>query len=175
MRAKQRIPIILDIFKSGEVKEKFLNFLFKPDSAIQLDLFKKQLFELVGEMVKKWEEKEEEIKIYWEKLPHLRLTQILVHNKIVPNTSGMWFYTEETYFLIANNLIEPRDILFWGQIYDKNRKLLSKIKYTLIKDMSTPHIKAILKDYAAHKLRVDEFYLEVFKNELELRKNTKNL
>jgi len=173
MRAKQRVPIILDIFKSRKVKEKFLNFLFKPDSAIQLDLFKKQLFQLIDDMVKKWKEKEDDIAAYWKKSPHLRLTQVLTNKNIIPHTPGMWFYTEETYFLIANSLIEPRDILFWGQNYDENGKLLPKTKYILIKDMEISHIEAILKGYESHKLRVDEYYLEVFRNELKLRKNGK--
>lgn len=57
-----------------------------------------------------------------------------------------------------------RNNLCWGVNYTKDKKALPKTKWTLIKDLNTDHIEAILE-----LPRIDDFYKEVFENELKYR------
>lgn len=61
-----------------------------------------------------------------------------------------------------------RNNLRWGKSYDKDMNSLPKTIYPLISEMDTDHIEAILDGGYA---RNNAFYIEVFTNELEYRKN----
>jgi hypothetical protein len=174
MRVKQRIPIMMELFKSQEMKQKFLDYLFKPEKSVQLDLFEKHPFLLIENMIDNWNKNEVEIENFWKENPDLRLTQVLVIKNIIPNSPGMWYHTEESSYVIQNGLKEPREILFWGQNYDKDMNLLPETRFILIKDMAKDHIEAILRDCDEGRYDINEYYLEVFKNELKLRENGRN-
>lgn len=62
--------------------------------------------------------------------------------------------------------LEARDYLTWGKNFDKDMNRLSKTEYILIKDLSSDHIKAILEGGFVDN---NEFYKELFKEELKLR------
>ncbi|MEX0595702.1 MAG: hypothetical protein WD512_04310 [Candidatus Paceibacterota bacterium] len=58
-----------------------------------------------------------------------------------------------------------REHLVWGRNFDKDMNRLPETEWIKIKDMSTGHIEAVL-DGGFVK---DEFYIEVFEEELKLR------
>lgn len=81
---------------------------------------------------------------YWKENPDLRFTQVLVNHNYVDNLPGVWYYTEEVEWLISNKLCKAENILHWGVNYDKDMNRYSETKWTLIKDLDTNHIEAIL-------------------------------
>lgn len=105
------------------------------------------------------------IKKYWTQNPDLRLIQVLVNLRFIPYTIGFWYYYEETDFMIGVMNVPAREILMWGQNYDKNNNLLRKTKWRFIKDMNTDHIKAILESM----LPISYLHKIVFEYELKLR------
>lgn len=57
-----------------------------------------------------------------------------------------------------------RNNMYWGVNYNKDGKRYPQTRWTLIKDLNTEHIKAILEIPV-----IDDFYREVFENELKHR------
>lgn len=112
----------------------------------------------------------EQIRSFWESNPDFRLTQVLIQLGYLPNAPGFWFYTEEEEWLIDKGILESRDILFWGKNFDVDMNRLPETEWSLIKDMTTDHIEAILDgEFTKHPM-----YLAAFKDELEIRNPTKD-
>ena len=106
------------------------------------------------------------IKEFWLNNPDLRLTQVLVNLGIIPNIPGHWYYTEEVEWLIDRNIVEPRDILFWGT-YGKSG--CEPLKNVLIKDMSNDHIDNVLLNVP----RISPILQKAFHYEREYRRKNK--
>lgn len=155
MRVKNRIPIVFELIENDENKLKFLKYLFP-----------NVINELFSDIVKKWNENKEKIEKLWLDNPDLRLTQVLVNTGILVNYPGFWYHKEEISFIVSEELLEPREILFWGQNYDKDMNRLPKTNFILIKDMSKDHIAAILKDNNEGKLNISSVYRKAFEQEL---------
>lgn len=105
----------------------------------------------------------EEIEDYWLENPDERLTQVLVNTGLIPNKPGFWYYTEEVQWMIEKKLVEPRDILFWGSIFDENGNRRPKTVWTPIKTITDDHLKAIVA-YFTYNLTP-----KVIKEEIKLR------
>ena len=103
------------------------------------------------------------IKKYWMSNHDMRLSQVLVNLNYIPNIPGVWYYEEDDIALI-NAGCNPNNVLFWGQNYDKDKNLLSKTKWVLIKDLSKDHIKNIIADCWNN---LPEIYKQTFKEELK--------
>lgn len=148
MRPIERIPIVLEVLP---MREYITSFNILDEEGVNkvvddIDIIK--------------------LKKFWEENPDLRLTQVLVNMNYIPNAPGLWYYTEESDWLIKNNICEPRDILFWGINFDKNMKRIPHEK-VLIKTLDTAHIKAILEgEFTGNTL-----YITTFQKELVLRDN----
>lgn len=169
MRRPERIPIILELLKDNTNKRKVLGVYFTPKEGTQLEVGM-PYFE-IDNIVKKWDEMFEEFSAFWKQIPDLRLSQVLVNYDILINYAGFWYYLDDEITMISTNLLQPRDIYFWGQNYDKDLNKLPETNWLLIKNMSKDHIEAILKDVKDEKIKVGEKYIEYFNNELKLREN----
>lgn len=110
------------------------------------------------------------IKKFWMANHDLRLSQVLINMGYIGNYPGVWYYEEDDDALIAAGC-EPRDILFWGQIYDKDMKRLPETKWNLIKNMTIDHIKAVLVYVEERNRHLPEKYKTAFENELKNRQS----
>jgi hypothetical protein len=153
MRPKERIDIFLKLF---DIKRTITSFF--PTWGIRK----------VAVVYTDIQMRFEEIKQYWLENPDLRFAQVLVNLNIVPNESGIWYYTEE-YDILDNQEVPRREFLLWGQNYDKDMNRLPETKWAPIKDMSTEHIMAILDGgYANNSLiHQSEFNKELARREKE--------
>ena len=147
MRPKERIPIFLEKVNWDTLQERW-------NTDISQDL-RGYLLTL-------------ELKNYWTNNPDLRFGQMLINLELMPDKLRIW--NDEESEILADQGLPKREFMFWGSIYDENRNLLPEIKYRLIKDMKIDHIKAILNDVADHKMCCRLDYLEVFRNEILIRK-----
>jgi hypothetical protein len=149
MRPKERIPVVLDNINW----EDFIGYL-------GFDNFKDIAIECKYHI--------EKIKAYWEADPDLRLVQVLTILNIIPNVPGMWFYLEESEYLLEKKLVKPEEILFWGT-YGKDGK--QSFKQIAIKDMTSEHLQACLDT----QKRLSPLYKKTMKKVLRSRKlNTIN-
>ena len=83
---------------------------------------------------------------YWIKNPDQRLTQVLVNTGSIANFPGLWYYVEETDWLVKNKYLKFEDIHFWGRNFTKDGKKLKETEFVLLKDLTNSHIKNILRD-----------------------------
>jgi len=169
MRRPERIPIILELLKDNINKKLILEYFFKPQEEEQMKLH--ESYNDIDFHVQRWAENFDVFSTDWQLTPDLRLTQALVNSGILPNYPGFWYFKEDQSLMIDCNLLEPRDIYFWGQNYDKDLNRLSETKWVLIKDMSTKHIESILKDVLDNQIKIHNKYIEFFNNEINYRKN----
>lgn len=158
MRRPERIPIILEKLEDDTNKEIVLKHLFK-DAEYNI------AFSVI-----KWNDMFNIFKQVYTDNPYLRITQVLVNTGIIPNVEGFWYYTEDEPLLVETNILQQRDIYFWGRNFNKEGKQLPNTEYVLIKDMETPHIQSILRDNEEGLLKTSKYYLEMFNDELRLRK-----
>lgn len=94
----------------------------------------------------------------------LRFTQFLYNNGM-EGLGGPEYYLEEDVILRRGFPdIKPREYLYWGS-YGVNGD--EPLKHTLIKDMHSDHIRAVL----ANVKNLDPLYKETMENELNHRKN----
>lgn len=112
----------------------------------------------------------------WILNPDMRLGQLLIALGIAPDSLTLW-NSEEVDWMIKNDCIEPRDILFWGRNFTKTMKPLERTQWILIKDMDTDHIEAVVtgKNHPLNLPWCKEPYLTYFKNELKLRNGKKKV
>ena len=106
---------------------------------------------------------------YWKKNYDMRFGQMLINLNLIPDSLRIW-NDEEDLILLDQN-VPFREFMFWGRVYDKNMNRLPKVQRILIKDMTTNHIKAILRDVADSKMGIRMDYLQAFKDEIKLRQN----
>lgn len=148
MRIKERIPI----------------FLEKVDwPSLLTTIWRLNLpSEFINDALIKINARKKEILDYWNLNPDFRVSQVLIGLNIIPNMSGRWFYLEDIDILKEQG-VQPREYLLWGHYLD--RKNPKSLRYSPIKDLSTEHIKNILKE--KHTQRTD--YLSTFETELITR------
>lgn len=168
MRRPERIPIILELLKDNTNKKLILENFFKPKEGEQIKLY--EPYNDIDFHVQRWSENFESFSTGWNLIPDLRLTQALVNSGILPNYPGFWYFKEDEQLMIDCNLLEPRDIYFWGQNYDKGLNRLAQTNWVLIKDMSIEHIEAILLHVFNNEMKVGDKYVEYFNDELKLKK-----
>lgn len=169
MRQIKRIPIILEVLKDKTNKLKVLNYLFKPAPRTRLKFDDAYVY--INDILDIWENHYKEFSKLWIENPDLRLTQVLVNAGISSNFPGLWYFFEDEEIIVNTNILQPRDIYFWGQQYDKNSNKLPETNFILIKDMETSHIEKILNLYHDLLLYVSETYITYFIDELEFRNN----
>ncbi len=104
---------------------------------------------------------------YWLDNYDQRIGQVLINLDLIPDSFNIW--SDEESDILKDQGIEPREFLFWGNIYDKDMNRLEKTRQILIKDLNTDHIKAILKMFEDRD-NLNPLYKETFLKELELRK-----
>lgn len=167
MRRPERIPIILELLKDDSNRRKVLEKYFKPKEDTQLEIGM-PYFEIDNILVR-WNKMFHIFSKSWQHNPDLRLSQALVNSNVMPNFSGFWYYLEDETTMISTSILEPRDIIFWGQNYDKDFNRLPETNYILIKNMNTDHIQAIINQNPG----MNPKYIEYFNNELKLRENDK--
>lgn len=112
----------------------------------------------------------DEIEELWKSVPTLRLGQLLINEDYIEAPLGvapeMVYHREEVTFIIEKGLCEERDILLWGNNYDKDMNKLPKTIWKPIKELKTEHIEAILGGMFVED---NNFYRSVFINELDRR------
>lgn len=148
MRLKERIPLFIEKVN--------LDHLFK-------EIYKINVSE---EQVRLIKQNLKTIQEYWESVPDLRFSQVLVVMGFVPNHPGTWFYKEEKGILLEQGL-SLREVCFWGRNKDKEGNILKQTEWVLIKDLTKGHIKAIVDGGHVKK---DSPYYNVFMDELGRKK-----
>ena len=152
MRNPQRIDIFLNKIKEGNNLIKMLTDLCK------LNLHESYINnEILSNL--------EGIEKLWKENPDWRFTQVLVNSGLLPNYPGFWYYIEDE-DIFMELVGEPKDIYFWGVNYTKDMERLPETKWTLIKDLETDHIEAILD---GEYMRSGSKYYKLFKDELKRR------
>lgn len=144
MRRPERIPIVL----ANIDWEKFLTLEGEKPSDDRL----KELFAALPPVIEKWME-----------YPDLRLGQLLSNEGLVSDDLRN---IEEVPWMIEHDMVEPRDIMFWGVNFTKDKVKLPETQFRLIKDLDTAHIEAILSEGHANNY---PDYIGYFENELERR------
>jgi len=128
MRPKERIPIILKLIDIGKLLRDITSFKF--DGEID------KLEYTICKNLKK-------IKRYWESNPQLRFTEVLVIMGYIPATKGIP-YREDSKILEKQG-VDPLDFYIWTCRVDEDGELLDAPVNRLCKDLSSKHIKNILK------------------------------
>ena len=105
----------------------------------------------------------DDVKEFWIDNPDLRISQVLVNLGIIPNSSGMWYYMEESEILEKLGIPE-REYMIWGT---RGKDGKSPLEFKPIKDLSTDHIEAILET----QTQISYYTRTVFEDELKRRKN----
>lgn len=111
----------------------------------------------------------DKIRDYWLQIPDLRFGQMLINLGYIPDRFRLWDI-EEVDWMLQNGLVGGREILFWGQQFDKDGNKLSKVIYKPIKDLETDHIEKILETQP----RLSILYVNYFKQELLDREKIKH-
>lgn len=153
MRNKKRIPIICDALKSKKAKILLLNYIFESVKT------EKSLSDL-NKIIDIWNNIE--LQLFWENNIDLRLSQVLISSGIIDNYRGFWFYKECAEMCIDCGILNPEEILFWGQRYDKDCKLLPNTNYILLKNMEVSHIEKLLERHKNGEQILPERYLDTF-------------
>jgi hypothetical protein len=152
MRNRERISIFLSY-----LDEEMMHRLF-------IKWFQTNFEEIEKQIVKK----KRAIKKYWLANHDERFSQVLVNMGFIGNLPGFWYYEEDDDILLALGC-NPRDVLLWGQNFDKDMNRLPETNWIKIKDMSTDHIRAVISFMGE---RLPKKYKSVFQAELELRKDS---
>ena len=147
MRNEKRIPIVLE-------KISWFNFIQNNTG------LGKMSSELSG-IVNNIKNNLDTIKKEWLENPDLRLGQLLINNGLAPDLGSLW-NVEEDDWLISEDYCNIEDVKFWGRNYDKDMNRLSQTEFVLLKDLTTDHIKAIIKFFADQGKIVNQQYGEYF-------------
>ena len=143
MRLKKRIPVFLRLLDFDKLENRWgIEF----DRELRDKLKSNSFMEL------------------WELVPDQRFGQFLINRMLVRDNSTVWF--DEEYSILKDQGLPEREYMFWGRSFDKNMNRLSKTEYILIKDLTTNHVKAIIK-FPGVSAKVKRFFI----NELKFRKN----
>lgn len=149
MRNPKRIPICIELFKTKKVLMNFLNN-------------NKEVFDIItprwGIIIKTWKEN-----------PDLRFGQLLCTLRFIPTLeieNHIW-NIEETTWLVQNGYCNYEDINFWGSVFFKNGNPRKQVKHTLLKDLTTTHIKNIIKWFGEDwETRLQPPYVRYFKKRI---------
>jgi len=163
---------MLEVTRDKDNKMKVLDYLFKPKPNTQMSF--EDPYNYVDKMLENWINHFKGFSTLWLDNPDLRLTQVLVNTGIIPNFSGFWYNVEDEEIMINSNILQPREIKFWGQNYDKDMKKLPETNWVLLKDLNTGHIENILLDVLNDKMKISEEYSKYFSEELKIRQDGKN-
>ena len=145
MRRPERIPIVM---KHMDWK-KFIDHLLDANTS---ENNMKVIFDKLPSIEEQWIE-----------TPDLRLGQLLSNDGVTSSSKAM--FIEEDIYMIESEMLEARDIKFWGVNYTKDMVKLPETEWRLIKDLETSHIEAILDGgYTGN-----QEYIGYFENELERR------
>jgi hypothetical protein len=142
MRLKERIPIFL----------KYVNFDFLQER------WNTDISQYVRGLIL-----QKVVKEYWLSNPDLRFGQMLINLEYLPDNLIIW-NDEERDILDAQG-IPKREIMLWGNNYDKDMNQLPKTIWRPIAEMSTKYIQAILDGSWAKNPE----YKKVFEEEIQLR------
>jgi hypothetical protein len=104
----------------------------------------------------------------WKKVPDQRIGQLLINLGMLEDSIRVWVDEEEN--ILRDQGVKPRQYTFWGRNFNEKKELLPKTEWLLIKDMTTEHIQAILKDVEDGVMSISNYYLDIFKEEIEFRK-----
>lgn len=146
MRNKLRIPIVLEKILISTRLRKFL----KTENQSTINLIYDNWIDITE---------------YWNNNPDQRFGQMLSNlNLVDKEVENIIWNIEEDSWLIKNGYCNIEDIRFWGVTYYKNGKKRKTIKFKLLKDLETDHIKNIIRYFedqnALHRLNKE--YLEYF-------------
>ena len=108
-----------------------------------------------------------QVRKYWLENPDQRFGQVLINLCLLPDSIRIW--CDEENDILDDQNIPSREYLLWGRCYDADMNRLPEIQWILIKDMTTDHIKAILRDVENNKMGCKSNYLKAFKEEIKLR------
>jgi len=127
MRLKERIPIFIERVNWPSLLTTIWKINLKSED--------------INEILININARKLDIKNYWLLNQDQRISQVLVNLGIIPNMSGIWYYMEEIEILKELG-VPPRDYLLWGHYID--RKNPNSLRYSVIKELSSDHIKNIL-------------------------------
>ncbi len=144
MRQIERIPIVIDFFKSND--KAFRKFTRQTETLTEAS----------------WKE----VKKEWLDNYDQRLGQLLINQGFIVDNFNIWD-KEETDWLVENGYFKFEDIHFWGVNYTKDMKLLTKTKYVLLKDLEDNHIENIIKFFKDRNITISPNYLNYFNKRLE--------
>jgi hypothetical protein len=152
MRPKERIPVFLSLVDWETLSERW---------GVDVDMFNVILTN-EGKL-------RETIVNFWLKHPDLRFGQLLINMDLMPDRIKIWMDEESS--ILDDQGIPRREFVQWGRNYDENHNYLPEIEWILIKDMTTDHINAILKDVAENRMNIKQYYKELFETELKSRQS----
>jgi len=150
MRPKERIPIFLSKVNWKTLAERW---------NIDVKLFNK-ILNMKGTLRPK-------IIYYWKEDPDLRFGQMLINIGCISNSLRIW--NDEENDILEDQGIPFREFMLWSRHYDENMNPLPEVERILIKDMTTNHIKAIIRDVGNGEMAIRGDYLQAFKDEIKLR------
>lgn len=148
MRLKERIPVFLDNVNWNKLAKRW-----------DLDISAFDYIKPANEPIA------EGVIDYWNENYDQRFGQVLINLNSIEDTFRIWHDEEQT--ILLEQGCKLRDIILWGNNFNKEGERLPKTKWILVKDLNTDHIKAIL-DTQFLNLTAD--YIKMFKDELKLRK-----
>jgi hypothetical protein len=147
MRAKERIPIVLEFFKNNI--HAYLRFIDSDDS--------EEYYEFIRNYDK--------INNIWLDNPDWRLGQLLINIGLI--NDGFVWNIEEQEWLVKESYFKFEDIHFWGVNYDKEGNLLDEPYKKLLSELDDEHIKNIIKYFEDRNVKMDSEYLKYFKSRVE--------
>lgn len=151
MRLENRIPILWDLFvKNQDIVFKYL----LGDTAWGC----KKMFISLGadELFKAWKEN-----------PDWRFVQLLTNYAIIPHSR--YYNTEDERLFVDMNLIDARDIYFWGTIFNEKGERLESVKFETIAELEYSHLVSVLKHNEENNFYISNFYFQLLSKEKRIR------
>jgi hypothetical protein len=105
------------------------------------DIFNDKL--IAGAVAKAIKEDIGSVEGFWLDNPDLRISQVLIALDFIPNSTGIWYYTED-HTILLNQGVHPKKILMWTSVYDKEMNRLEKPIRKFLFELASDHIQAIL-------------------------------
>jgi len=125
MRQPRRIAIILKELKNSENKKKLLEYWFTPPEGVQLSF--NHPLNSIDEIIKIWEEKEEDFQLFWANNTDLRLPQVLINIGIMPNYPGFYYHKEDEESMKTDKN-QPQEEIRDGDVEKESNPLDQKVE-----------------------------------------------